>query len=31
MKDLVILFSNNIFIEILMLVICADMLLNNPG
>ena len=27
MKDLVILFSNNIFIEILMLVICADMLL----
>ena len=27
MKDLVILFSNNIFIEILMLAICADMLL----
>ena len=27
MKDLMILFSNNIFIEILMLAICADMLL----
>lgn len=27
MKDLVILFSNNIFIEILMLAICADTLL----
>ena len=27
MKDLMLLFSNNIFIEILMLAICADMLL----